>query len=500
MGTVTMGEVIWILFLFILQFIAPVLIVIGVIWGLRIAWKTYKTGKSIAASRGDAAAMSMERQRIKAQLITVLGVILWPVVCVAALYFGAPANVAGIAATACAGACFVWAGIFKARYNASFKENIVKTELSKVFDNLQYEPRGKFDYASVHGLDFFTHDDVIGGNDLIIAEYRGIRFAQCDLSAQEEYEVTVEDSNGDTRAETRYRDIFRGRAMRFDFAEKFRGKVQVVEKYFEGAKINSTRGEWQAVETELAEFGEHFHVFALDPLDAMAVLTPQMIEGIFYLYKTLSDPVALYFIENTMIVFMQTEREAFDVSGKHTLLEEKELLQKDIKLVTDFIETMYFKRQENQILAAGETTGSVAENISGASIAAAVGAPGGGQADAGLAAKSAVRSAKRAKNAAAYTAKKTLGFAFSFAAYALCAAYIASAVYALFKLPDGIYAGWSGDGEATGPLIPTIAWIAIAGFFVIIPLAFKTARRKPMSWVVSGVMLLIHFLFLSANM
>jgi hypothetical protein len=487
-----MGEVIWVLFLFILQFIAPILVVIGVIWSLRFAWKTYRTGKSIAASRGDAVAMSMERARIKARFITVLGVILWPAVFIAALYFGAPANAAGIAATACAGACFAWAGVVKARYNASFKENIVKTELSKVFDNLQYEPRGKFDAASVRGLDFFTHDDVIGGNDLIIAEYKGIRFAQCDLSAQEEYEVTVEDRNGHTRTETRYRDIFRGRAMRFDFAEKFRGKVQVVEKYFEGAKINSTHGEWQAVETELAEFGEHFHVFALDPLDAMAVLTPQMIEGVFYLYKALSDPIALYFIENTMIVFMRTEREAFDVSGKHTLLEEKELLQKDIKLVTDFLETMYFKRQENQTAAASETAGALAENAAAAAIAAAVpGAPDGKQPDAGLA-------AKRAKNAAAYTAKKTLRYAFNFTAYALCAAYIASAVYALFKLPDGIYAGWSAGGETTGPLIPTIAWVAIAGFFVITPLVF--GRRNPMSWVVSGVVLLIHFLFLSANM
>jgi hypothetical protein len=175
-------EIIWILFLLVLNFVAPVLIVVGLIWGFFVLRRIKREKASFDASKGDAAAMSMERQRIGARLIAVLGVILWPVAAVAAIYLGAPANAAGIAATVCSGACFLWSSAVKARYNTSFKENIVKAELSKAFGNLVYEPAGKFDAGELHALDFFEHDDVIGGNDLITAEYKGIKFSQCDLN------------------------------------------------------------------------------------------------------------------------------------------------------------------------------------------------------------------------------------------------------------------------------------------------------------------------------
>ena len=79
-----------------------------------------------------------------------------------------------------------------------------------------------------------------------------------------------------------------------------------------------------------------------DPLDAMAVLTPQMIEGIFYLKKALNVPTALYFTGNAMFVFMALARETFDVSDKNTLLEDSRLLKRDIALMTGFMDVMYF--------------------------------------------------------------------------------------------------------------------------------------------------------------
>ena len=68
-----------------------------------------------------------------------------------------------------------------------------------------------------------------------------------------------------------------------------------------------------------------------------------MIEGIFFLDKALGVPAAFYFIENTMVAFLATGREAFDASGSKTLLEERELLKRDVALVTGFLDTMYFK-------------------------------------------------------------------------------------------------------------------------------------------------------------
>jgi hypothetical protein len=154
----------------------------------------------------------------------------------------------------------------------------------------------------------------------------------------------VRDNDGEEREETRHRDVFRGRATRFDFAEAFRGLVQVVEKDFSGARVVSERG-WVKVETELAAFNDDFRVFTQDPLNAMSVLTPQMIEGIFYLNKAVPGSLALHYMERDTRVFLATSRKSFEVSGGKTLLEEKALSRQDIESITGFLDTMYFKRQ-----------------------------------------------------------------------------------------------------------------------------------------------------------
>jgi hypothetical protein len=360
--------------------------------------------------------------------------------------------------------CWFWAKRINARYNADFKGNIVKAELSKVFDNLQYEPLGRFDNASIRDLDFFKKYDAVDGNDLITANYKGIRFAQCDLKVSERHVLmTTTDDYDNTTKKTYREDIFKGRAMRFDFADKFRGRVQVVAKDFDAAKVKSSRGGWQTVETEFAEFGKHFDVFAVDPLDAMAVLTPQMIEGIFYLREALDVATAFYFTENTMVVFMDTNREAFDVSGKRTLLEERVLLQRDIALVTGFMDVMYFKAQGGTGDIRSETAAAVAAAIRPSYV------------------EKIVRKAKRA-------AGKTTGRTLAFLPKAIIAVFLISAVYGFLYLPDHIVAGTSSNA----PLVPKIGYMAVAGLFIVV---FAHGH------IIGALfLLLMHLLFMSANL
>ena len=49
-------------------------------------------------------------------------------------------------------------------------------ELAKVFTNLEYSPRERFGNAELESLKFFSHLDYINGDDLITAEYKGLRF------------------------------------------------------------------------------------------------------------------------------------------------------------------------------------------------------------------------------------------------------------------------------------------------------------------------------------
>jgi hypothetical protein len=460
-------EIIYVLFLIFLRLVAPVLIIIVLIWFFFVGRRIYKEKKSFDASKGDEVAMSMEKDRIKARLLHVIRLISMIVVAILAVYLGANEDIVLVVVAICGLAFLLWAEVFKKRYNANFKEHIVKAELSKVLDNLQYEPQGRFDNALISGLDFFKKFDDIRGNDLINADYKGLHFAQCDMGVQERYTATVENKDGSTREEVRWRDIFKGRVMRFDFADKFRGRVQVVAKEFPGTKIKSSRslGAWQSVETELAEFARYYDVYALDPIDAMAALTPQVIESVFYLKKALDVPIALYFIENTMVVFILTNREAFDVSGKHTLLEERILLQRDIALVTGFMDVMYFKAQGAPAAASPENTRSE----TAAAVAAAIGPSK---------AEKLVRKTTRG-----------VGKTLAFLPIAVIAVFLVSAVYGFLYLPDHIAAGTSPDA----PLVPTIGYMAVAGFFIIIP-----ALSRHIFF--TAVAMAIHLLFMSANL
>jgi hypothetical protein len=204
----------------------------------------------------------------------------------------------------------------------------------------------------------------------------------------------------------------------------------------------------------------------------MAALTPQMIEGIFFLDKALDVPMAFYFMENTMTAFLATGREAFDISGNKTLLEERALLKRDVALVTGFLDTMYFKPQE--IHADGNGGAEAFRTSAEARLAAA-------EAAAPSQAEKVMRETRRAVG-------KTVGMVRTYTPYAIIAVFLVSAVFALIKLPDGIRTGNSSDAT----LVPTIGYLIAVGFFIIVPALSKR-------FLVSIIVLAFYLFLLSAN-
>jgi hypothetical protein len=367
----------------------------------------------------------------------------------------------------------------RARYNTGFKENFVTAELSKVFGNLEYKPNESFSGDEVGGLGFFAHGDRLGGSDFIEADYRGVHFSQSDLNVLEVWTETEEDNNGNTREVERTRRVFGGRMMKFNFADAFRGDVQVISRDFSDARLFESSDGWQTVETELAEFGEHFRVFARDPLDAMAALTPQMIEGIYYLEGAVNVPVAFYFRGNSMYAFLATGRDAFEASGK-TLLEARKLLQKDIGLVTNVMDTMYFRKQ----------VGGEAPRSGEAGSAAGFRPRRGVSVPAPSLAGNLTRKGKRAASLAAANTGR-----------AVFALYVASAIYTFFKLPDGLVL----STDVTSPdatSAPTLVYLAVLTVFML-PLLSRRMRIG-IAWFLTwfpyfALLLFFHYMFVSAN-
>ncbi len=341
-----MSDIVFIIVALVCEFVGPVLLlglVIWLVWGFVRIWRTKK---SLSAAKGDETALRMERTRILAGLASFLGWAAFPVVLTAALAMDMEPQPALILAGICGAAALYCSHRLKSRYSLDFKEKLVRTELEKVFDNLSYKPEGDIRNTALLSSAILAPFSTIHCNDLIAASFHGTGFMQCDICIQDREEAVTTGEDGIQQSREIVTDVFKGRLMRFEADKSARGPVQVMRYDFSADSL--LRKQWQRVETELAAFEDRFRVYAEDPLDAMRIMTPQMIEAIYYLDQKLDVPLLFHFENGEMLVFIAQARDAFEVSGGKTLLQEKELLAKDIALVTGFLDTMYFRGRRTE--------------------------------------------------------------------------------------------------------------------------------------------------------
>jgi hypothetical protein len=69
-------EILWVLFLLVLKFILPLIIIIAVVVGLYSIHRIRKELAGIRAIRGDATAMEMEMMRYKGKFLGLLAIVL----------------------------------------------------------------------------------------------------------------------------------------------------------------------------------------------------------------------------------------------------------------------------------------------------------------------------------------------------------------------------------------------------------------------------------------
>lgn len=491
------------------EFFGPFIIAGLIIWGAVVLWRIVREARSRKAMAGDETARDMEQTRTAAWFMGVAGILSYPVVFIMALLAGAGFDVSILIAVVVGSFIALLSRFLRNKYNRSFKENIVASELHKIFDNLEYLPEGRLNDTHIRDTGFFKSQSHLDGDDFIEADYRGKHFAQCDLVVEERY--TVSTGSGSSSTE-RWRDVFRGRMMRFDLAAAFRGAVQVVKWNFDAARVVSSPGDWKPVETELHDFNKTFKAFARDPMDVMAVLTPQMVEAIFRLDRQLDRPLGLLFIDRCIYAFFPSSRDAFDVSGKAkmTLLEERDLVRADISAVTEFLEAMEYGMRDYRTLLDQIKTSAPAEAAGGVAVDTAEGAPPVESAPSReppppLPERRFARSEEASSSFGNYNQKTLLLRLWRNPALIVLAGYFVSVVYILIKLPDGIGVGIHiiGDDVAVSQIVPTIAFAAVASVFITA--AAVSVGQGPWTknlgkLAVLAILLCIYYFFVSSNL
>lgn len=470
------------------QFYGRYILIAILACGALILWRVLRARRGGDAVPHDQASPEMEKKRTAARLAGTMQYLAYPIVFVPALVMTGDFGTAFLLAVVVGAAFMLWSRVLRGRYNRDFKENVVFAELAKTFDNLDYRPEARLDDRHIRENRFFNSQERMHGNDLIEADYRGKHFAQCDLVVEERVSRKGKSSNQDV-----WREAFRGRMMRFDPAKAFPGPVQVVKWNFEAAGRAPASEGWRAVETELHAFNESFKVFAKDPADAMTVLTPQMLEGVFRLDRLLNRPLGMLFADQSIYVFFPSGRDAFDVaatSGK-TLSEERELLRQDIDTVTGFLDAMEYGMRDNRGLMDRLRPASEPPGDAEAAAPAPPGEPSIPE--------------DASPGIGGYAFKRNLLWLWRTPGLLALAGYLASAVYVFRKFPDrfGVGVHIVNDDVTLTRFVPTTAYLIVLGLFVT--LAALSIKRGPWTHnlakaAVLAALLAVHAMFLHYNL
>ena len=424
------------------EFFGPIICLALLCRGGFFLYKAFMLHKSLTASKGNSVAMQLELLRIKGSVIRTFSFLPCALLLYVLMVFEFTETWPMLIGFLLWGGIHHWGKSFQDRYNEQFKENFVAVELEAVFSNLQYEPAGIFNGDLLKKLDFFTDFTQTDGSDLITAEYKGKTFIQGDIRLQELI-ISKTRTDGEEKEQRNWHHVFSGRVMRFALNSVCPGPVQVVGHNFASAKVSGSRGDWQTVETELAAFGDVYEVFAKDPLDAMRVLTPQMIEVVFALHRAVDKPAALYFTDNSMYVFLASNRDAFDTSKGRTLLEERTLLRKDIALVTSVLDALYDNEHRAKLLAVPGEKADAGDSVLPPPAAEAASLIG-----------------NRVRNLA-----YLLG---SVAFFIPLGAYLTSVVVTLSHFPMSFPVAFSSSGKVSlGSHVPTLVYLVVASIIIV---------------------------------
>lgn len=243
-------------------------------------------------------------------------------------------------------------------YKKTFKDNIVKSSLSEVFSELSYEPNQGVSIEQVEFSELVELKDEFASNDLMSAKYGKVKFKQADIVISDKSNLVGK--NGISNEVTTV--CFTGRFLVFDFLKSTVAPVKVMGKNFnpegnsqgmmsvlEDKLINNKSKHQVFMESKM--FNDNFKVFCDHPQTAFYILTPQIVEAITMLSNQYQGKIALCFRDKMMLVAISSKKDSLEAKllSNRTIWKEKELVLKDIKVITDFIDLMSL---ENNMLVA----------------------------------------------------------------------------------------------------------------------------------------------------
>ena len=238
-----------------------------------------------------------------------------------------------------AGTCTIFTTYFTARektaYKKAYKGYFIKQNLQKIFTNVVYDHQKGFSPDVIRESGMMKLADRFYSNDLTLAKYKDIAFAQAD--------VTLTRVHTDNNGNTHEYPVFKGRYMIFEFPKKFKYRLEVIGKKFKLYQIpgKTTTHKMTTIETESTDFNRNFKIYGDDGFESFYLLAPDVIAKIEDIAVRYNHKLLLGFYNHKLIVALDDGKDAFEPPKPRKPINEKEDMAKvksDIKVITDFVD------------------------------------------------------------------------------------------------------------------------------------------------------------------
>jgi len=220
-------------------------------------------------------------------------------------------------------------------YTKKFKERIMRPLIYAIDKNLSYDPNSHVSSSHFRDAQLFQGKaDRVLGNDLVRGKINGISIEFSDLTVQQ---VTDKNDNGDKN----YKTLFQGLYIVSEFNKNFHGRTKVLPDaaqkifgdYLGHILQDTTYTAEKLVKMDSVAFEKEFVVYSNDQIEARYILTPTMMEKILELKKRAKRPVSISFINKNIHIAIEYNKDLFEPSVFHSLLE--------YKIAMEYIQTLH---------------------------------------------------------------------------------------------------------------------------------------------------------------
>jgi len=223
------------------------------------------------------------------------------------------------------------------RHAGTFK-TLIKTEfitemLKEQFENVEYRHKDMISVTRINATEMIKRPDRFSGEDLMIGEYKGVRFEVSDIDLKERVETT--DSQGHRHVS--YQTYFKGRWYIYTFGRMFEGTLKIAE----GRGWSVGKRGLEKMESESMAFNKKFAIYTSSQEYAFYHLTPRIMEKFMELEKLHKGQIVFCFKNNELHIGVNDHRDYMEMSIRKPLDQEAvKVFQSDIDVIPAIINEM----------------------------------------------------------------------------------------------------------------------------------------------------------------